>query len=45
MAQLKPGERAPEFAAQDHNGQQVRLADYNDRKVFIYFFPKANTSG
>jgi peroxiredoxin Q/BCP len=45
MTQLKPGDKAPDFTAVDQHGKSVRLADFNGRKLFIYFFPKANTSG
>ena len=45
MAQLKPGDPAPAFEAEDQNGGTVKLSDFAGRKVFVYFYPKANTSG
>jgi peroxiredoxin Q/BCP len=45
MAQLKPGSSAPMFEAQDQNGNTVRRSDFDGRKLFVYFYPKANTSG
>jgi thioredoxin-dependent peroxiredoxin len=45
MAQLKPGDVAPDFEAHDQNGNTIRLGDFRGRKVFVYFYPKANTSG
>jgi thioredoxin-dependent peroxiredoxin len=45
MAQLKPGDQAPEFALKDQKGETVALKDFAGRKLFIYFYPKANTSG
>ncbi|MBR9979592.1 MAG: redoxin domain-containing protein [Desulfatitalea sp.] len=45
MTQLKPGDKAPPFAAPDQTGRTVRLADYAGGKLFVYFYPKANTSG
>ncbi len=42
---LKKGDEAPEFELLDQNGAAVRLSDFRGRKVLIYFFPKANTSG
>jgi thioredoxin-dependent peroxiredoxin len=45
MTQLKPGDNAPDFSAMDQNGKSVHLADFRGRKVFVYFFPKAHTSG
>lgn len=45
MVNLNPGDMAPDFEAQDQNGRKVRLADLSGQKRFIYFFPKANTTG
>jgi peroxiredoxin Q/BCP len=45
MTRLKAGDLAPGFEAQDQNGKTVRLADFKDRKLLVYFYPKANTSG
>jgi peroxiredoxin Q/BCP len=45
MTELHPGDPAPAFAASDQNGGTVKLADFSGRKLFVYFYPKANTSG
>jgi peroxiredoxin Q/BCP len=45
MPTLKPGDPAPAFTATDQNGNTVSLADFKGRKRFIFFYPKANTSG
>lgn len=45
MAQLKPGDPAPSFELPDQNGRPVRLEDYRGRKLLVYFYPKADTSG
>ena len=45
MAHLNPGDRAPDFTLLDQNGKEVKLAEFEDQKLFIYFYPKANTSG
>ena len=45
MAQLNPGDQAPGFKAPDQEGNTVRLGDFVGRKLFIFFYPKANTSG
>jgi len=42
---LKSGDKAPEFKALDENGESVALADFQGRKVILYFYPKDNTSG
>ena len=45
MTQLQAGDKAPDFRALDQDGRTVRLADFKGRRLFIYFYPKANTSG
>jgi thioredoxin-dependent peroxiredoxin len=45
MAELHPGDAAPEFALFDQNGMTIRLADYRGRKLLVYFYPKADTPG
>ena len=42
---LQPGDAAPDFTGEAHNGQQVRLAGYRGKSVVVlYFYPKDNTS-
>ncbi len=45
MMQLSSGDRAPDFEAQDQDDNTVRLADFNGKPLFLFFYPKANTSG
>jgi peroxiredoxin Q/BCP len=45
MAQLKPGDMAPDFELVDQNGKKVKLSGFKGRKLLIYFYPKANTPG
>jgi thioredoxin-dependent peroxiredoxin len=45
MAHLQQGDTAPSFEASDQNGKTFSLDDLRGQKVFVYFFPKANTSG
>ena len=45
MAQLKTGDQAPDFGLQNQNGKKVKLTDFKGRKLLLYFYPKANTSG
>ena len=37
--------RAPGFSVKDHNGNTVSLADFNGKKVVLWFYPKADTPG
>jgi peroxiredoxin Q/BCP len=42
---LKAGDTAPAFTLTDQDGQAVSLSDLSGRKVFVWFYPKANTPG
>ena len=44
---LKAGDKAPEFKAEDQNGQTVSLSGIlaGGKKVILYFYPKDNTPG
>jgi peroxiredoxin Q/BCP len=42
---IKAGEIAPDFTAKTTTGATVRLADLRGKRVVLYFFPKAFTSG
>ena len=44
-AELKVGQKAPDFTTTDDNGQTVRLSDFKDKKVVLYFYPKDDTPG
>ena len=45
MAQIKPGDQAPDFTLPDQDGRQVRLKDFKGSKVLLYFYAKAGTGG
>lgn len=45
MAKLKAGDPAPDFSLKDQDGKSVRLSDFKGKKVLLYFYPKADTSG
>ena len=42
---MKVGDRAPEGLGKDENGKEIRLSDFQGRKLVLYFYPKDNTSG
>ena len=45
MDELKEGDPAPSFSANDQNGKLVSLSDYKGRDVILYFYPKDDTPG
>jgi peroxiredoxin Q/BCP len=45
MAELKPGDTAPEFSLPDQDGNEVSLSSFRGRKVVVYFYPKDDTPG
>lgn len=45
MNLLKEGDLAPEFIANDQNGNQIKLSDFRGTKVVLYFYPKDDTPG
>jgi peroxiredoxin Q/BCP len=42
---LKAGDKAPEFRAKADDDKEVSLSDFRGKRVLLFFFPKANTSG
>jgi thioredoxin-dependent peroxiredoxin len=45
MTHLTTGAAAPAFTLPRDGGGTVRLADFAGRKLVLYFYPKADTSG
>lgn len=41
----RPGQTAPDFALPSDSGEIVRLSDFRGKRVILYFYPKAMTSG
>ena len=39
------GDKIPEILGKDQNGKEIRTSDYKGRKIVLYSYPKANTSG
>lgn len=42
---LREGDAAPDFAAKDENGNEMKLKDFRGQKVVLYFYPKDDTPG
>ena len=45
MTTLKVGDKAPQFEANDQNGNTHNLSAYAGKKLVVYFYPKDNTPG
>ena len=39
------GDKIPEILGVDQNGHQIKASDFVGRKIILYSYPKANTSG
>ena len=44
-AQLEVGAKAPDFRLARDGGGTISLADFTGRKLVLFFYPKADTSG
>jgi thioredoxin-dependent peroxiredoxin len=42
---LEIGKKAPTFALPDENGDVVKLSEFAGRRLVLFFYPKAATSG
>lgn len=42
---LTEGQKAPDFTANDQNGNPVSLSQFTGKTVVLYFYPKDNTPG
>lgn len=42
---LKIGDKAPDFVSLDENGEEIKLLDFKDKKLILYFYPKDSTPG
>lgn len=42
---MNVGDRIPEVLGTDQQGKEIKMSDYKGRKVILYTYPKANTSG
>jgi peroxiredoxin Q/BCP len=45
MQMLRVGDKAPEFRVKADDGKDMSLSELRGKRVLLFFFPKANTSG
>ncbi len=42
---LKVGDKAPDFTLPSDEGEEISLGMFKGKRVLLFFYPKANTSG
>lgn len=42
---LKEGDKAPNFKGLDQNGNEIKLTDFKDKNLILYFYPEDDTPG
>ncbi|QBA64273.1 thioredoxin-dependent thiol peroxidase [Muriicola soli] len=45
MKTLKEGDKVPQFTSKDQDGNEIKLSDYQGKKLVVFFYPRANTPG
>jgi len=45
MKTLKAGDKVPNFTAKDQDGNTVSLSDFKNKRLIVFFYPKASTPG
>ena len=45
MSEIVEGAKAPAFKGTDQNGKTISLADFSEKKLILYFYPKDDTPG
>jgi peroxiredoxin Q/BCP len=45
MTTIKPGDKAPDFESINQDGNKIKLSDFNNKKLVLFFYPKASTPG
>jgi len=45
MKTLKVGDTVPDFKVFDEEANTVQLSDFKDKKLIVFFYPKASTPG
>lgn len=45
MNTLKVGDKLPEFTVKDQEEKEVKSTDFKEKKLIVFFYPKASTPG
>lgn len=45
MIELNEGQKAPDFTANDQNGNSISLSSFSGKDIILYFYPKDDTPG
>lgn len=45
MSKIEAGQQAPDFTANDQDGNPISLNQFKGKKVVLYFYPKDSTPG
>ena len=45
MTELKEGQKAPDFIANDQNGNSISLSNFAGKDIILYFYQKDDTHG
>ncbi|CAM3370090.1 thioredoxin-dependent thiol peroxidase [Zobellia roscoffensis] len=45
MNTLQVGDKVPDFSSKDQDGNTIKLSDFKDKKLIVFFYPKASTPG
>lgn len=45
MTELREGQKAPDFIANDQNGNSISLSNFAGKDIILYFYPKDDTPG
>jgi len=45
MKKLNAGDKAPFFTLLNQNKTKISLSDFSGKKILLFFYPRAGTSG
>ena len=45
MVLLDKGSMAPQFVLPNQDGLNIRLADYDEKNILLWWYPRADTPG